>query len=115
MVSEATINKYANLLLNEYIDFYTKKYGCAPEMNRYRDKWGFRGMYEDLGNKQASRVVEYYFKTGRIGHPLQYLLYNYDKLNQILNELDKDAEDRIKLRKETEARVKKWEEENANK
>lgn len=113
MVAEATINKYANILLAKYMKNYEARYGRVPEMNRFRDKWGFRGMYEDLGSNQAERVVDYYFRTSRPGHPLSYLLYNYDKLNKILLELDKDAENRIRLRKETEERVKKWEEMNS--
>jgi hypothetical protein len=113
MVAEATINKHANLLVAQYIKRYEEIYGRPPELNRYRDKWGFRGMYEDLGSKQAERVVEYYFKTSHPGHPLAYLLYNYDKLNRILVELDNDEQNRIRLRKETEERVKKWEEMNS--
>lgn len=109
MVAEATINKYTNELLAMYIDLYAKQYGKTPVMNRFKQKWGFRGMYEDLGQAQAKKVIEHYFKTGRVGHPIDYLLYNYEKLNQILIELERDAKDREQLRKETEQRVREWE------
>ncbi len=114
MVAEATINKYTNELLALYIDLYSKQYGKTPVMNRFKQKWGFRAMYEDLGTAQAKRVIEYYFKTGRVGHPIDYLLYNYEKLNLILIEITQDAKDREELRKETERRVREWEA-NANK
>lgn len=115
MVAEATINKHANTLLSKYIILYTEKYNRAPaDLNRYRDKWIFRNMYEDLGGVQAARVVEYYFKTGHPGHPVKYLGFNYDRLSQILLDLDKDEVDRLKIRKETEERVRKWEEKNGN-
>lgn len=109
MASEATINKYTNELLALYVNLYQDKYDKVPTMNRFKQKWGFRGMYEDLGLAQAKKVVEYYFRTSRVGHPIDYLLYNYEKLNVILIELEKDARDREKWRKETEQRVKEWE------
>jgi hypothetical protein len=109
MVSEATVNKYTNELLALYVDLYSQKYGKAPMMNRFKQKWGFRGMYEDLGQAQAKKVINHYFNTGRVGHPIDYLLYNYEKLNQILIELEQDARKREELRKETEQRVREWE------
>jgi hypothetical protein len=115
MVAEATINKHATTLLTQYVTRYQEKYGKTPvDMNRYRDKWIFRNMYEDLGNVQAARVIDFYFKTSRIGHPVKFLGNNYDRLNRILNELDKDEKERLQLRKETEQRVKEWEKKNAN-
>lgn len=115
MVAEATINKHATALLGQYISLYTEKYSRPPaDLNRYRDKWIFRNMYEDLGKDQAARVVEYYFKTGHPGHPLKYLGFNYDRLSRILIELDEDEADRLRLRKETEQRVKEWELKNGN-
>lgn len=109
MASEATVNKNARELLTLYVSLYQKKYNKTPEMNRFKQQWGFRGMYEDLGRAQAVKVVEYYFRTSRPGHPIDYLLYNYEKLNRILTEIEKDARDREQWRKETEQRVKEWE------
>jgi hypothetical protein len=116
MVAEATINKYATVLLTQYVTLYQEKYGKNPiDLNRYRDKWIFRNMYEDLGKDQAKKVVDYYFKTSRVGHPIKYLGNNYDRLSRILDELERDEADRILLRKETEQRVKDWEEKSGNK
>lgn len=108
MVTEATLNKYTNELLNLYIVEFKAKYGRAPEMNRFKQKWGFRGMYEDLGMEASKRVINYYFGTSRPGHPIDYLLYNYEKLDKVIREREKDAVERERLRKETEKRVKEW-------
>lgn len=113
MVTEATINKNARELLTLYVTLYQDKYGKTPVMNRYKQLWGFKGMYEDLGKARATQVIEHYFKTGRARHPLEYLLYNYERLNTILAEIEKDAVDREAIRRETEQRVKEWEEKQA--
>jgi len=114
MVTEATINKHATALLDHYVQCYTEKYGQAPTVNRYRDRWGFRNMYEDLGPAQAKMVVEYYFKTQRPAHPMMQLFNNYDRLSTIMNDQNNDEQNRMRLTKETEQRVKEWEEKIAN-
>ena len=114
MVSQATLVKYGNALINLYTTTYSEKYGRAPVINRHRDKWGFQSMAEDLGYERSKEVIEYYFRTGRVGHPLQHLLYNYEKLDTILKELAEDEVKRAELRKMTEQRVKEWQERNGN-
>jgi len=109
MVSESTINKYTNELLKLYIDLWSSKYQRPPEINRFKQKWGFRGMYEDLGIDQARKVITFYMNTGRVGHSVDHLLYNYERLNKIVNELEKDEEDRRLLRIETQKRVEERE------
>lgn len=108
MVAQSTLTKQGNALITLYVNSYTDKYGKAPVINRHRDKWGFQSMIEDLGYPRAQEVITYYFKTGRVGHPLQYLLYNYEKLNIILREIAEDEVNREQLRKQTEQRVKEW-------
>lgn len=108
MVTEATLNKYAGELLNLYVELFEKKYNRKPEMNRFKQRWGFKGMYEDLGRETSKKVIEYYFGTSRPGHPIDYLLYNYEKLDKIIREREADAVEREKLRKQTEQRVKEW-------
>lgn len=109
MVSQATLNKQANALITLYVKEYSAKYNRAPNINRYREKWGFISMVEDLGYERAQKIIEYYFTTGRIGHPVQGLLQNYDRLNRILTEMAEDEKNRERLRRETEQRVREWE------
>jgi hypothetical protein len=115
MVAQATLNKQANALITLYIAEYKHKYQRDPVINRYREKWGFISMVEDLGYERSREVVEYYFKTGRVGHPVNGLLQNYDRLHKILTEITKDDEERERLRRETEERVKEWEAARGNK
>lgn len=107
-VSAATLNKQGTELLNLYVTLYVDKYGKSPTMNRFKQKWGFIGIVEDYGLPKGREIVEYYFKTSRIGHPIDYLLYNYEKLYNIMQELARDEVRREEIRRETEQRVKEW-------
>lgn len=105
MAPANTLAKQANALVTLFIQEFTDKYDRKPTVNRYREKWGFQDMISDLGYDQAVQVVKYYFKTGKPGHPVQFLLHNYDALSNALEEKIKDEQEREKLRRETEARV----------
>lgn len=108
MASQATLNKQANALISLYIKEYTDKYKRAPQVNRYREKWGFISMVEDLGYERAREVVSYYFTTGNVGHAVQKLLQNYDRYSRTLTEIAEDKVRRAELRRETEIRVREW-------
>ncbi len=114
MPADSTITKYAKSLQNCYVGLYAEKYNKAPVMNSHRDLWGFKSMYSDLGEKRAQQVIEFYFNTGKLGHPLQYLLYNYDKLHKTLAEIEQDEIKRLKIRQQTAQRVREWEAKHGN-
>ena len=114
MVAQSTLTKQANGLVTQYIKNWTDKYGKAPVINRYKEKWGFQDMVQDLGYERAKEVVDYYFNTGRLGHPTTYLIYNYETLHKIMLEREADRENMARLAKETEQRVKEWEEKLGN-
>ena len=114
MVAEATLVKQSNALITQFIKSWTERYGKAPVLNRYKWKWAFRDMIDDLGYERAKEVVAYYFRTNRIGHPVEHLAYNYDQLHNILLEREKDNEKTALLMRETEQRVKEWEKKLGN-
>lgn len=114
MVAQATLNKQANALITLYVNLYNDKYGRGPQVNRYREKWGFLSMIEDLGYQRAQEVVTYYFNTGRVGHPVQQLLFNYDKLDKVMREIADDEAKRAEIRAATEKRVREWESARGN-
>jgi hypothetical protein len=64
---------------------------------------------DSLGFDRAKMVLEYYFKTNKPGHPIQYFLFNFDKLNLVMVELDKDKDNRVKLLEETKQMVEEHE------
>jgi len=110
MVAQSTLTKQANGLVTLYIKSWTEKYDKQPNINRFKHKWAFQDMIEDLGYDRAKKVVDYYFRTQKLGHPIEYLIYNYDRLNKIMLEREADNENLARLAKETEKRVKEWEE-----
>lgn len=109
-VTTATLNKQADELLNLYVSLYVDKYGKSPTVNRFKQRWAFKDMITDYGVSPCRAIIEYYFSTGRVGHPMEYLLYNYDKLHNIMVEIAQDEVRRAEIRQETEQRVREWEE-----
>lgn len=110
MVAKATLQKQVNGLMDRYLSGYQKKWGIAPQFNRYRQKWGFQDMIEDIGYEDAQRVVDYFFSLQRAEHGVQTLLNNYDRYARILAEREVDREKRHELRRLTEQRVRELEE-----
>jgi hypothetical protein len=111
-MAQTTIVRQANGLVTQFVTNYTQHYGFQPELNRYREKWGFQDMIADLGYDRAKEIVDYYFRTTKSGHPVGFLLNNYDKINSFYSEKIADEKKREELRRETAERVKKWEEEH---
>lgn len=98
-----------NTLVTYFLNQFKAKYDAAPkDFNRYRDKWGFQAMIEDYGMDQSKKIIDYYFGTARPYHPTNYLLFNYEKLNNAMLEREEDEANRAKLRAESRRRVEEW-------
>lgn len=112
-MSDRSLAQQANVLITKYVKLYTEKYGTAPVINRYRDKWGFTDMLNDLGKVDSAKVIEYYFSL-RVRHDLMALFKSYDELhkNRLADEEDKRRV--AQLHKETAKRVKEWKDSNGN-
>lgn len=96
-------------LITYFLQSYTEKYSGQPrDFNRFRDQWGFKSMIEQYGMDGSKEIVDYYFATRRPGHPMNYFLYNYEKLAAIMEDKKRDAEVRRKLREESQKRVEEW-------
>lgn len=105
----AVTQQQVHALISHYLKLYGEKYESAPrDFNRYRDKWGFQSMIEDFGAARARQIVDYYFSTARPTHPTNYLLFNYDKMNNAMLERDEDEKKRAQLRAESKRRVEEW-------
>lgn len=110
-MSERTLAQQANALITRYIKAYTEKYGTAPLINRYRDKWGFQSMIEDLGNADAALAIDYYLvRNGP--HTLVELFRSYDALHTQRLAEEEDQRRVARLHLETAQRVKEWKERN---
>ena len=93
------------ILISIYEMLYKEKYNRAPKLNKYREKWAMQDVIDSIGFDRARDVLEYYFRTNRPGHPLQQFFFNFDKLDQVMIELEKDKLSREKLRAQTKQMV----------
>jgi len=102
--------KYGNALVSYYVKLWNVKYpGGKLKINRYSVKWGFMDVVDSVGMERGKEILDYYFKTSRPGHPIQWFLYNFDKLDGIMDELADDELNKINVRAQTKARVEEWE------
>lgn len=99
----------ANELITLYIKLWTERYGKKPVLNRYKYKWAFQDMIDDLGYDNAHAVVEFFFKTESSGHTLDKIAYNYDELHKVREQLDEQSRKAAILREETRKRVEAFE------
>jgi hypothetical protein len=112
MASQQAVAKQAYALISLFEKVFQEKYSRKPQINRFREKWGFQDMIADLGYDDARETIQYYFRTGKQGHPVSFLLQNYDKVFQFMEEKKRDEAERAALRRETEKRVREMEEKN---
>jgi hypothetical protein len=97
------------ILISIYEMLYKEKYNRAPSLNKYREKWAMQDVIDSIGFDRARDVLTYYFKTKKPGHPLQHFLFNFDKLDNVMVELEKDKLVRQKLRMQTKQMVEERE------
>ena len=60
---------------------------------------------DSVGFERAKELVVYYFKTNKSGHPLNFFFYNFDKIDYLKAEIEKDITKRRILREETKRMV----------
>jgi hypothetical protein len=84
---------------------YKEKYGKMPFLNKYREKWAMQDVIDSVGFDRAKELIEYYFTTGKSGHPLQFFFFNFDKIDAIQKEIKKDKVNRRILQEATKKLV----------
>jgi hypothetical protein len=99
--------KQAYALVSLYIALYKTKYGKPPVVNRYREKWAMQDVIDTLDFNRAKEILEYYFKCNKPGHPLNWFLYNFDRLDDNLNKIEEDVKRREKIRKQSKELVER--------
>lgn len=97
--------KQAYTMVSLYISLYQNKYKKQPIVNRYREKWAMQDVIDTVGFERGKELLEYYFKCNKPGHPLNWFLYNFDRLDDTLLKSDEDKERRKKLRAQTKELV----------
>ena len=94
--------KQAYGLVSLYIALYKNKYKKVPLVNKYRDKWAMQDVIDTVGYERARILMDYYFKCSKPGHPLNWFLYNFDKLDDTLLKSEQD----LQYRKDVFAQTK---------
>jgi hypothetical protein len=98
-------NKEPYILISLYQNLYKDKYGRAITINKFREKWAMQDVIDSVGFDRAKELLEYYFGLTKNGHPLQFFFYNFDKMDALKLEIEKDKEKRRLLLEETKKMV----------
>ena len=99
--------KQPYILMTLYQSLYKDKYGRVPTINKFREKWAMQDVIDSVGFDRAKLLLEYYFTLNKNGHPLQFFFYNFDKMDSIKVESDKDKEKRKLLLEQTKKLVER--------
>lgn len=98
-------NKEPYILLSIYDGLYTQKYDKRPRLNKYREKWAMQDVIDSVGYARAKEILEYYFRTGKSGHPLSFFYNNFDRLEDMMIQIERDKVNRERLLEETKRLV----------
>lgn len=98
-------SKEPYILISFYETLYFQKYSKKPRLNKFREKWAMQDVIDSVGYERAKELLEYYFKTSKSGHPLSFFFYNFDRIDQVQAEIEKDKANRIMLREQTKKLV----------
>lgn len=105
-MAKANDTKLAYALLDSYASLYKGKYSRSCSLNKYRDKWAMLDVIESVGYDRAKQLIEYYFSlSNKAGHTLQWFLYNFDRLDEMLRKSEEDNRKRMEIREKTKRMV----------
>ena len=103
-------SKEPYILLTLYQNLYKDKYNKAVTINKFREKWAMQDVIDSVGYERSKDLLIYYFKTSKSGHPLNFFFYNFDKIDYLKAEIEKDITNRRALREATKKMVEGVEE-----
>lgn len=98
-------NQEPYILLACYEKLYLEKYNKKARLNKFREKWAMQDVIDSVGFDRAKELLFYYFKTNKPNHPLSFFFYNFDRIDSIKAEIDRDKLNRVRLREETKKLV----------
>jgi hypothetical protein len=93
------------ILIGLYENLYLEKYKKKPRINKFREKWAMQDVIDSVGMDKAKDLLVYYFKTTKSGHPLSFFFYNFDKMDYLKTEREKDEKHRKLLLRATKELV----------
>jgi hypothetical protein len=99
------VNKEPYILLSLYSNLYEEAYKSKPTINRYKEKWAMQDVIDSIGFDRSKEVLEYYFKTGKSRHPLNFFYNNFDRIEDMMIQIKEDKINRSRLLQETKRMV----------
>ena len=97
--------KQPYILIGLYLSLYKEKYNKTVTINKFREKWAMQDVIDSVGYDRAVELLQYYFKTNKSGHPLNFFYNNFDRIDQLEKEIKKDKAIRSILLEETKKMV----------
>lgn len=101
----ASNTKEPYVLIGLYQKLYFEKYGKPLTINKFREKWAMQDVIDSIGFDRAKDVLEYYFKTGKNRHPLNFFYNNFDRIEDMMIQIKEDKINRSRLLQETKKMV----------
>jgi hypothetical protein len=92
-------------LVSLYLSLYKEKYNKTVIVNRHKEKWAMADVIDSVGFEKAKELLTYYFNISKSGHPLQWFLYNFERLDILLLAKKDDEEKRSRMRELTKRMV----------
>ncbi len=99
------VNKEPYILLSLYSNLYEEAYKTKPTINKYREKWAMQDVIDSIGFDRSKEVLEYYFKTGKNRHPLNFFYNNFDRMENMMIQAKEDKVNRSRTIQETKRRM----------
>jgi len=99
------VNKEHYILLSVYSNLYEDLYGSKTTINRYKEKWSMQDVLDSIGFDRAKSVLDYYFKTGKNKHPLNFFYNNFERIESMMMQINEDKANRSRLLEATRRMV----------
>lgn len=93
------------ILIGVYENLYKEKYNKKPRINKFREKWAMQDVIDSVGYDRAKELIIYYFSTSKLGHPLNFFYNNFDRIDVLNKEIEKDKINRSILLDQTRRMV----------
>ena len=97
--------KQPYILIGLYLSIYKEKYKKTLTINKFREKWAMQDVIDSVGYDRAVELIKYYFDTNKSWHPLNFFYNNFDRIDKLQKEIEKDKANRSVLLMETKKMV----------
>lgn len=101
-MARSSTDKEAYSVISLYTQLYKNKYGSAPIINKYKEKWAILSLIEDFDDYGVRETLEYYFKLSKDRHPLSWFINNFTSLYTSRLNAERDAILRQEQRRRTQ-------------